>query len=69
MTEAEIEAALSRFQKIGQDWSGWETLYRDPITGELWELTYPQSEMHGGGPRHLRIISLADAQLKYGISN
>jgi Immunity protein 27 len=69
MTDAEIEAILSRFQKIGHDWSGWDTLYRDPASGELWEIIYPKSEMHGGGPRQLKAISLADARSKYGISN
>lgn len=56
MTDAEIEAILSRFQKIGHDWSGWDTLYRDPASGELWEIIYPKSEMHGGGPRELKAI-------------
>ncbi|TMJ46257.1 MAG: hypothetical protein E6G85_31775 [Alphaproteobacteria bacterium] len=32
----------------------WATLYRHVETGELWDLVYPQSEMHGGGPRQLR---------------
>jgi len=35
----------------------WAILYRHKETGEFWELTYPQGEMHGGGPRRLRIVS------------
>jgi Immunity protein 27 len=35
----------------------WAILYRDKETGEFWDLTYPQSEMHGGGPRRLREVS------------
>jgi hypothetical protein len=40
--------------KLAVDPSGWRTLYRHSETGKLWELDYPQSEMHGGGPRRLR---------------
>ena len=52
--------------KLGADPSGWETLYRDPKDGRLWELTYPQSEMHGGGPPELRCLPLEEAMQKYG---
>ena len=45
--------------------AGWETLYRDPRDGRLWELTYPQSEMHGGGPRRLHVLSRDEAAAKY----
>jgi hypothetical protein len=41
---------------------GWTTLFRD---GRLWELDYPQSEMHGGGPPRLRSITEADASARY----
>ena len=47
---------------------GWEILYRDPNDGRYWELTYPQSEMHGGGPPRLTCLSLGQAQRKYGNS-
>jgi len=46
--------------------SGWDELYRDPITGKLWELTWPQSELHGGGPPRLTQIGAAEARGKYG---
>lgn len=39
------------------DSSGWDKLYRDRNDGRLWELTYPQGEMHGGGPPQLRVVS------------
>jgi hypothetical protein len=65
MTEQEIDKRLSALWKVGHDISGWETLYRDPATGDLWEVTYPHSEMHGGGLRRLQAISLADARAKY----
>jgi len=35
----------------------WAVLYRHNETGEYWDLTYPQSEMHGGGPRRLRVVT------------
>ena len=31
----------------------WAVLYRD-ADGAVWEVTFPQSEMQGGGPRRLR---------------
>jgi len=47
------------------DATGWDTLYEDPHDGRLWELIYPHSEMHGGGPPLLRVVTDADALLKY----
>ena len=39
MTETEIDAALAGLKKLGHDRSGWDTLYRDPASGKLWEVT------------------------------
>ena len=47
--------------------TGWETLYQDTRDGRLWERTYPQSEMHGGGPPQLSIVSPEIAVRKCGI--
>jgi immunity protein 27 of polymorphic toxin system len=52
--------------KIAVDATGWETLYRDPSDGRYWELTYPQGEMHGGGPPRLTYLSDDQARAKYG---
>jgi hypothetical protein len=52
--------------ELGRDWSGWETLYADPADSRLWERTYPQGEMHGGGPPLLRVIEEREAREKYG---
>ena len=38
---------------------GWETLFRDPDDGRLWERTYPMGQMHGGGPRALQTLPLS----------
>jgi hypothetical protein len=65
-TEQRIEwITTQKLQRIANDQSGWETLYRDPRDGRLWELTYPRSGMHGGGPRRLHIVSRDEAAAKY----
>jgi hypothetical protein len=45
----------------------WEILYRDPDDGRYWERTYPQGEMHGGGPPQLRFLTDHEAKDKYGL--
>jgi len=52
--------------KIRSDSTGWDSLYRDPHDGRYWELVYPHSELHGGGPPELRNISPQQASQKYG---
>jgi Immunity protein 27 len=65
-TEQRIEwLTKQKLHRIAKHSSGWETLYRDPTDGRLWELTYPQSEMHGGGPRRLHVLSRDEATAKY----
>jgi len=46
-------------------YGSWETLFVDPVDGRLWERTYPQGELHGGGPPRLSLISEDAARLKY----
>ncbi len=65
MTEAEIDRALAKMERLAVDVSGWLSLYRDPTTGDLWEVSYPYGELHGGGPRQLAGVSLADAKARY----
>ena len=52
---------------IARSEDGWETLYRDKTDGRYWELTYPRSEMHGGGPMALRIPTSTSVRDKYGV--
>jgi hypothetical protein len=61
-----VEAQLER---LAADSSGWDTLYRDPRDGRLWERTYPQSEMHGGGPPELSVILPEVAAAKYRVGS
>ena len=44
---------------------GWTTLFVDPDSRQLWERTYPRSEMHGGGPPALTRLTLQEAQTKF----
>jgi hypothetical protein len=52
--------------KIAKDVSGWRVLYRDPNDERPWELSYPHSEMHGGGPAKLTWISSQLAETVFG---
>jgi len=56
------------FVKLAIADGGWSTLYRDKEDHRLWEVTYPQSEMHGGGPRSIRMLTAAAATQKYEFS-
>jgi hypothetical protein len=51
--------------RVGVTDDGWETLYRDPSDNRLWERTYLQSELHGGGPPTLRHLRDDEARTKY----
>ncbi len=50
---------------VSTDKSGWLVLYQDPKDKRYWELSYPNGEMQGGGPRQLKVVSEADAMSKY----
>lgn len=61
-----IEWLISNcLQKIATDETGWSTLYLNPNDNEFWELTYPKSEMYGGGPPALILITKDEAKAKY----
>ncbi len=53
-------------EQVGVDATGWCKLLRDPGDGRLWELTYPQGELHGGGPPKLEVLSPEAARARYG---
>jgi immunity protein 27 of polymorphic toxin system len=52
---AELFAELDEIAK-----DNWALLYRHRTTGDFWDVTFPQSEMHGGGPRILRRLTHSD---------
>ena len=62
-----IDALVScHLLDLARSRDGWSKLFQDPLDGRLWELTYPQSEVHGGGPPALLCIDSARAQVAYG---
>jgi hypothetical protein len=46
-------------------WGDWEVLFLDPDDGRLWELSYPQGELQGGGPPQLQVVDENVARSKY----
>lgn len=46
---------------------GWSALYQDKMDGRYWELTYPQSDLHGGGAPSLMCLSVDEAKARYKI--
>ncbi len=54
-------------KKVTTDTSGWYILYQDLTDKRYWELSYPQSELHGGGAPRLEYINIEKAKLKYPI--
>jgi hypothetical protein len=50
---------------VSREHGAWETLFRDPADGRFWERTYPQGELHGGGPPALHCISEEEARKRY----
>jgi Immunity protein 27 len=60
------ELRRSELVEVASSADGWDTLLRDPSDGRLWELTYPSSQMHGGGPPTLNALSRKAAASKYG---
>jgi len=59
----------SYLEQLAVDGDNWSALYRNPDDGSYWELTYPQSHMHGGGPPTLQRVSRDDAHKRYGIGS
>ena len=51
------EMLATKLEEVRTDEGGWVVIFRHRDTNQLWELSYPQSELHGGGPRRLRRIN------------
>ena len=56
-----------KLRKLSVASGGWEALYVDPADGRYWELSYPQSEMYGGGPQKLTLLDPQQAKAKYRV--
>jgi hypothetical protein len=56
-----------RLRPRGSANGGWDQLFVDPRDGRLWELTFPQGSLHGGGPRQLTHLGAEEARTKYGV--
>jgi hypothetical protein len=56
------------FVRVATDSSGWFTLYKDPLDGRYWELSYPYSDQSGGGAPSLKVLEWNDAMKKYCLS-
>jgi hypothetical protein len=64
--ETRIYALVEQYlEHVADSSNGWGSLYRDPLDGRLWELSYPHSEMHGGGPARLTVIDAGQAKQRY----
>lgn len=61
-----IEYELQKIKDSPQ-WGAWETLYQDTKDGRYWERTYPQGNLHGGGPPQLKCLPEAEAKRKYDL--
>ncbi|MGJ0515579.1 MAG: Imm27 family immunity protein [Methylomicrobium sp.] len=57
------------FEQIAVDGDNWSALYKNPDDRSYWELTYPKSYMHGGGPPTLQRISEVEAYKRYSLGN
>lgn len=57
----------SQLLRIGQSADGWTVLYQDPTDQRFWELTYPESGSHGGGPPVLQAIDRPEVQARYNV--
>jgi hypothetical protein len=52
--ETQIQDLIqNHFKRLADREGGWTVLYRDPAENSYWELTFPNSESHGGGPSKL----------------
>lgn len=52
-------------QLISTEESGWQKLYQDPDDKRYWQLRFDHSEMHGGGPPSLIMLSETEVKNLY----
>jgi hypothetical protein len=61
----QIDSLIPTLTFLASREGGWTRLFRDPDRTVFWELTYPQSEMHGGGPPRLESYSIEEVRAHY----
>jgi hypothetical protein len=64
---------LTKYQlkKVSTTDGGWTTIYQDIHDGRYWQHSYPQSELHGGGPpmlEHITQATLAYQKIKNSLN-
>ena len=64
-TCARIEGMIQQFKRLTSRDEGWTVLYVDSLSGDFWELSYPQSNLHGGGPPRLERRSADEVSARY----
>jgi len=63
-----IEALIStELKEVSTSGDGWDVLYIDPSDGRYWELTYPDSDLHGGGAPKLTSVTVEQVKAKYDV--
>ncbi len=66
----EIERRLhEELRYVGSSDDGWSQLFVDRFDYTYWEMTFPQSDMHGGGPKLLSQVTKDFAHAKYSIQS
>lgn len=55
----------NRLIRLADREGGWTRLYRDRADNSYWELTFPNSEWHGGGPSKLTRLEMSRVQELY----
>lgn len=53
--------------KVAISIDGWDILFKGRNFDLYWELTYPQSELHGGGPARLESFNYNEIKNKYSM--
>ncbi|MBT8084726.1 MAG: hypothetical protein KJN72_05850 [Woeseia sp.] len=61
------EYAKSHLQQITVDDTAWAILHKCPNSEVFWRESFPQSEMHGGGPSVLERITREEATQEFHI--
>ncbi|WP_052417196.1 Imm27 family immunity protein [Cellvibrio mixtus] len=63
-----IQLLITAFlKKVAVSDDGWDTLYIDTDDSRYWELTYPESNLQGGGAPALKNIAYDEAEKKYSL--